>query len=435
MPVLPPAPAVDRGLEAELLRSVAEARDDLVALTQTLVSFPSLLGQEQAAQDFLEGWFRGQGLQVDRFPVNDAAIRHLPGYSPCVGHWAGHDNLVAIHPAAAPGKRSLILNGHIDVVPTGPTELWTTAPFEPRVAQGRLYGRGAGDMKAGIAASLIAFRAFSALGLQPAGAVFLQSVVEEECTGNGALACLQRGYRADAAIIPEPFGRRILEAQVGVLWLTVDVTGRPAHVLDTASGVNAIEAAFALYQGLRPLEAEWNRLARALPAFADHAHPINFNLGCIQGGEWPSSVPTRCRMELRFGIPPGMSPAQARSQVEAALESTRAAVAGLDPGGLRLINRGLAAQGFVADRGEPLLQALAASHEAVLGEPAQWLASTATTDARILRLYGDTPAACYGPEAGHIHGIDEWVDLNSTVEVAQVLAVFLARWCGVAPRS
>ena len=100
--------------------------------------------------------------------------------------------------------RSLILNGHIDVVPTGPLDLWTNPPFAPRVENGWLYGRGSGDMKAGLIAGLAAFDALDRLGYRPAADVYLQSVVEEECTGNGALACLQRGYRADAAIIPEP---------------------------------------------------------------------------------------------------------------------------------------------------------------------------------------------------------------------------------------
>ena len=123
--------------------------------------------------------------------------------------------------------------------PIGAEELWSSRPFEPVVRDGRLYGRGSGDMKAGIAAYVVAFEAIRKLGLQPAAPVYLQSVVEEECTGNGALACLHRGYRADAAVIPEPFNETILSAQVGVMWLQVEVLGRPAHVLNAAQGVNA----------------------------------------------------------------------------------------------------------------------------------------------------------------------------------------------------
>ena len=149
-------------------------------------------------------------------------------------------------------------------------------------------------MKAGIAAYVTAFRALQSLGLQPAAPVIMQSVVEEECTGNGALACLHRGYKADAAIIPEPFAHSILQAQVGVMWLAVEVFGKPAHVLNASQGISAIEAAFGLWRGLQALEAHWNESGSRHPAFAHLEHPVRFNLGKINGGEWASSVPTRC---------------------------------------------------------------------------------------------------------------------------------------------
>ncbi len=159
--------------------------------------------------------------------MNDTELSHLPGYSPAVGHWQRHDNVVGSHKPRDALGRSLILNGHIDVVPIGAEALWSSPPFEPVVRDGRMYGRGAGDMKAGIAAYITAFRALQQARPQPAAPVFLQSVVEEECTGNGALACLHRGFRADAAIIPEPFEHSILTAQVGVMWLTRRGDGPP----------------------------------------------------------------------------------------------------------------------------------------------------------------------------------------------------------------
>ena len=122
----------------------------------------------------------------------------------------------------------LCFAGHTDVVPTGPVEQWGSDPFVPTVRDGKLYGRGAADMKAGIVAYTQAFRALQKLGYEPAAPVYLQSVVEEECTGNGALACLVEGYTADAAIIPEPF-EGVMSAQMGVMWLTIDVHGLPVH--------------------------------------------------------------------------------------------------------------------------------------------------------------------------------------------------------------
>ncbi|HWQ37574.1 MAG TPA: ArgE/DapE family deacylase [Burkholderiales bacterium] len=426
-----PLDVADPALEKDLLAAVEASREELLLLAASLVRFPSLLGEEGAAQDFMEGLFRGMGLTVDRFAVDDDQLKNLPGYAPALGRWPRHDNVVGIHRPAVERGRSLILNGHIDVVPVGAESLWTSPPFEPVVRHGRLYGRGSGDMKAGIAAYVTAFQALRKLGLQPAATLFLQSVVEEECTGNGALACLHRGYRARGAVIPEPFDETILRAQGGVIWLQVEVFGKPAHVASAGQGINAIEAAYALWQALKALADEWNKPAARHPAFAHLDAPIKFNLGRIEGGEWASSVPTRCRMDLRCGFYPGTTAAQAR----AALEATLAAAAEHDPRlkGTRYAVRyaGFQSEGCVIDVDQPLVSLLADSHERVAGCRPEWFSSAATTDVRVFNLYGDTPATCYGPQAGSIHGIDEWVSIQSMQRVAAVLALFIARWCGV----
>ncbi|MEX0960288.1 MAG: ArgE/DapE family deacylase [Burkholderiales bacterium] len=422
---------LDPAIERDILAAVDESRDELVSLTSALVRLPSLLGQEAQAQDFMEGLFRGMGLTVDRFAVDDNEIRQLPGYAPAVGHWMRHDNVVAIHKPRSTAGRSLIFNGHIDVVPIGAEELWTSPPFEPRIDGDRLYGRGSGDMKAGIAAYVTAFRALGRLGLQPAARVFLQSVVEEECTGNGALACLHRGYRADAAVIPEPFDETILSAQGGVMWVQVEVLGKPAHVLNATQGISAIEAAFLYWEDVKGLAAEWNRPENRHPAFAHLDAPIKFNLGRIEGGEWASSVPTRCVMDLRLGFYPGVSAADVRAAVEARLAQAAQNNPRLAGTVHRVRYTGFQSEGCVIDEAAPVLSVLADAHQHVAGKRPGWFASSATTDARVFNLYGDTPATCYGPVSECIHGIDEWVSIASTQRVAAVLALFLARWCGV----
>ena len=421
----------DPALETEIFAASDAAQDDLHKLLADLVRFPTLNGNEAAAQDYMEQMFRDLGLETERFAVRDADLRHLPGYSPAVGHWPEHDNVVAVHRPSEATGRSLILNGHIDVVPIGAEELWSRPPFDPVIRDGRMYGRGTGDMKAGIAAYVTAFRALDSLGFRPAAPVYLQSVVEEECTGNGALACVHRGYTADAAIIPEPFDHSILSAQVGVMWLSVEVFGKPAHVLNAAQGINAIEAAFALWNGLKTLESEWNEPRNRHAAFAHLEHPIRFNLGRIEGGEWASSVPTRCLMELRCGFYPGVTAAAARAAIEARLSETAAQNPRLAGVVHRMRYAGFQAEGFVADSAGPLFSALADAHIRVMGTAPELFASSATTDARVFNLYGRIPATCYGPEASNIHGIDESVSLESVRRTTRVLALFIARWCGL----
>ena len=176
-----------------------------------------------------------------------AQLADHPGFSPPLIPYEGRDNVVAVHrPNGTGGGRSLTLQGHIDVVPEGAADMWETPPFEPSVRDGRMYGRGAGDMKAGDIAYCMAFKALRLAGLQPAAEVQMQSVIEEECTGNGALACMLALPKTDAVIIPEPGPGldALYTAEVGVVWAWVTVSGRPAHVRDMQSGVNAIEAAY-----------------------------------------------------------------------------------------------------------------------------------------------------------------------------------------------
>jgi acetylornithine deacetylase len=436
-------PALPEHALQGVLQAAADARQGACqALLAEMVRCPSLLGDEASAQNLMEQTFRGLGLEIDRFPIDLDAIKTHPGFSPPAldvdtTGLQGRDNVVGIHRPRQQTGRSLILNGHIDVVPTGPEHLWTQPPFEPVIRDGRLYGRGAGDMKAGIAAAVSALAALRDLGYQPAAPVYLQSVVEEECTGNGALACLHRGYRADAAVIPEPFNHTLMIGQLGVMWLRLSITGTPAHVLDTTAGSNAIDAAYTITRHLQKLEAAWNApgCSHRHPAFDGHTHPARFNLGRIEGGEWPSSVPTACTMDMRIGFFPGQSPDSVLAAVQSAVQSACADDPSLK--GIKVVveNHGFKAEGFALDPNEPVIRLLADSHRAVCHTEAKQVAMTCTTDARFFTLYGDTPATCYGPEASRIHGIDESVSLDSLRDVTRVLTLFIAGWCGLEPVS
>ncbi|MDR3441034.1 ArgE/DapE family deacylase [Telmatospirillum sp.] len=426
--------------DAAIVAAVDARQDTAIDLLRAMVRCPSVLGREVTAQDLMVGTFAGMGLTIDRFPIDLDALRRLPGFSPPVlgadvAGLNGRDNVVGIHRPRRQIGRSLILNGHIDVVPTGPEALWTTPPFEPAVRDGRLYGRGAGDMKAGIAAAITAFRALQDLGWQPAAPVYFQTVVEEECTGNGALACLHRGYRADAAVIPEPFNHTLMVAQLGVIWLRLVVTGTPAHVLDTTSGHNAIEAAYVLIGHLKALEEVWNAPAsrERHPSFADHAHPAQFNVGRIEGGEWTSAVPITCAVDLRVGFFPGQSIESVKEAVLGVVAKACAEDPALAGVTTHIEYGGFQAEGCTFDADDPLMRVLADSHRTVYGVSPGKIAMPCTTDARFFTLYGGISSTCYGPEASNIHGIDESVSLSSLRDVARVLALFMAAWCGLEP--
>lgn len=425
--------APDQSLDEALRRAIEARRDWALSHLFHLIRAETVLGQEAEGQAVISDIFDELALEIDRFDVDTDAIAHHPGFAPPVlESYANRSNVVGV--CAAHGKatgRSLILNGHIDVVPAGDSGLWTGPPFEPRLCGDRLYGRGAADMKAGLVANCLAFAAIGDLGFHPASRVILQSVIEEECTGNGTLASIARGYGADGVIVPEPFDQTILIAQMGVLWVTIHVRGRGAHVLDTSAGSNAILGLAEIYRALQLLEEEWNRPENLHPAYQDQSHPVNFNLGQIEGGDWPSSVPSSASMRVRIGFQPNHSTNEVRGTVEAHVRQAIAHSPALAGMSVEFSYAGHCAEAHATVGSTALMECLAAAHRQVMRNEPVLHASTATTDARFFPLYAGTPGTCYGPTGGSIHGPDEWVSVSSMLDVARVLALTIAGWCGL----
>lgn len=428
---------MDDARKTQIMQAVDARFEDAVQFLSELTAHPSTRGNEQSAQNLMANTLQDRGYAVDRWQIDVNDIAHMPGFSPVIGAYDDAVNVVGTRRARGTG-RSLILNGHIDVVPEGPLDMWDTPPYEPRVDNGWMYGRGAGDMKAGLVSNLFALDALRDLGFAPAGDIHYQSVVEEECTGNGALACLQRGYTADAALIPEPFAEDLVTAQLGVLWFQVHLKGVPVHVAYAGSGSNAIEAAIPLIAALHEMEDRWNLPACRHSAYHDHSHALNLNIGKIQGGDWTSSVPAWCVFDVRMGLFPGQDINAAKTEIEEVLRQAAQQNDFLRNNQPEIIYHGFNAEGYALsdDTSKTANQAIAAletAHTTVTGTDLNKLAITATTDARFFGLYADTPALVYGPKAEAIHGFNERVDLESMRRVTQATALFITNWCGLEP--
>lgn len=425
---------IDPGAKRAILEAAASLEAESEAMLADLVRFDSTLGREGPCLNHVAALFGELGLAVRRVPTDPAALAAHPGFSPPLIPYAGRDNVAAVHAPRAGGGRSLCLQAHLDVVPEGAAELWTSPPFEPTIRDGRMYGRGSGDMKAGLVASITAMAALRRAGLAPAGEVQLQAVIEEECTGNGALATMLAMPKPDAVIIPEPGPGfpAVYNAEVGVVWAWVTVLGRPAHVREMQAGVNAIEAAMAIAARFKDYERELNRAERIHPLFRGVNHPVNVNLGTVEGGEWNSSVPSRARIGLRVGVMLGYSAAEARRDIERIV-----AEAAADPA-LRGARVSLSWGGFMADpcafdTEAPIVSLARACYAEVTGGSLRDYPATGLTDGRFFALYQGTPVAVFGPEAEAIHGIDESVGLASMHAITRTLALAIASWCGTEP--
>jgi acetylornithine deacetylase len=423
---------LDPGARRAILEACDALREDSVRTLERLVRCPSTLGNEASALAEMARNYTALGLAPQRVPVEVEALAAHPGFSPPLIPYAGRDNVVAVHRPKLAKGRSLVLQGHVDVVPEGAEDEWTTPPFEPAIRGGRMYGRGAGDMKAGIVSYLMAFRALREAGLQPAAEVQMHAVIEEECTGNGALACMVALPKADGVIIPEPGPGlpALYSAEVGVVWAFVTVTGRPAHVRDKQAGVNAIEAAMAVWARFEAYEGEMNRAENIHASFRGVNHPVNVNLGTFEGGEWNSSVATRATLGLRVGVMMGNTAERVKADILRIVDAARDD-AGLKGAKVTVAFRGFHADPCVFDMEAPIVKLAMESYAEVTGGELRRYPATGLTDGRFFELYQGTPVACFGPDAQEIHGIDESVGLQSMHDITKSIALCMAEWCGV----
>ncbi len=402
--------------------AVTSGAEHAFCFLEQLVAAPSVLGDECPAQELVLTEFARLGFSMKRVPIrDDVALEPTAGIPriPYEGRYsvAGRRGTF--------GRPSLLLNGHIDVAPTGDMRFWDSNPFTPLRKNGWLVGRGAGDMKAGLAMAALAVAALSTAypqGLE--GPLSLVSVIEEECTGNGTLATMRAGYLADAVIVLEPTDLKLALGGIGVLWLDIEVEGLAGHVDLSGQVVNALEAAMPVITALSDLEDRLNAGQRP------RGGPSRFavNIGTIHGGDWPSSVPSVLSLGVRMGFPSAWSVGEAEQQLRDAVDAACANNPWLKHHPPVIRQAGLRAAGYRVGETDPFVQAFVATHTVTHGSPPGVVYPAWTTDARFYVNLMGCPAICYGPRSKNLHGANEGVELASVIEGARTLARFIAEW-------
>lgn len=383
------------------------ARADAAALTRALVRVdsrnptlvPGAPGEREAARVLAET-LRAWGLAVD---VRDAA--------------PGRPNVVARTGTAQAGGRSLMFNGHLDVVGV---EGMRHSPFEAPEHDGLIYGRGSADMKAGVAAMCAAAVRAADAGL--AGELVVAAVIDEEYESLGTRALLEWGVRADAAIVTEPTCLAINPAHRGFAWFTITVRGRAAHGSRYDIGVDAIRHAGLLLAELDALQEE--TLARRTHPLLGHA---SLHASLIAGGAGMSTYPDRCVLRVERRTLPGECAADALAEIRAACERLRARRSTFEAD----VTLDLAQGPSDVAPDAPIVRALANAIADEGGVP-RMEGMTAWTDASLLNDAG-IPAICYGPgDIGLAHAPEEWVPVADIERAADTLALLARRWCGSA---
>lgn len=415
---------------AKIQRWLHDQRDQAVALLAQLVRAESTQGHEREAQRIVAEHLQLLGLEVDVWEPDGAALALDPFFCSPRTDFEGSPNVVGVWRGSG-GGRSMILNGHVDMVPVGDEAQWTRDPWGGEVENGRLYGRGSTDMKGGNVSLLLAVAALKSLGVVLRGDVILQSVVEEESGGAGTLAAARRGYRADAALVPEPTGMRIFPKQQGSLWFRLTVTGRAAHGGTRYEGVSAIEKTQTVLASLSQLETDRNARIND-PLFAGMPIPVPINVGSIRGGDWPSTVPDRVVLEGRLGVMPGETMEAAQTE----MAHTLALLADADPW---FAEHPVVPEWFGArwlpgdiDPDSEIVRLLAARYRDIVGAAPVIAASPWGTDAGLLGAAAQTPSVVFGPGTTAVaHYADEYVEIDRVLQVAAIVALTLADWCGI----
>jgi acetylornithine deacetylase len=336
-----------------------------------------------------------------------------------------------VQPDNAP---TVILNGHVDVVPPGDRHLWSQDPFDPRDTTGpdgrrAVFGRGACDMKGGLVSILAALKVLRESGYPRRGRVLVQFVVGEEDGGLGTFATVRRGHLGSVALIPEPTSCAIVPAAAGALTFRLTVPGLSAHGSSRLDGVSALEALWPVWQALRELEARRN--ADAGPLFDGIAMPFGISIGTVRAGDWASTVPDRLVAEGRYGVRLGEDVDDARK----ALVDAVAAACSRDPW---LSGHPATVEFFGGQFGSastpvdhPLVQALSSAHwRSSGGGMAVTHGLPAGTDLRLLAAAG-VPGAHYGPgSVRRAHAPDEFVPVAEVAQTARVLVDVVTQYCG-----
>ena len=431
-------------LERAVVAELERRRDDLVELLCDLVAYdtrapdPDYAPRDEAAlQEYVAGRMRAAGLAVRVWEPEPADLPPNRYAIPAGHHFRGRPQLVATATGTG-GGRSLLFNGHIDVVSVEPRELWTSDPFAPELRDGQVFGRGACDMKGGVASMLLATEVLRALQVPLRGDLVVNTVTDEESTGAGSLAVAASGLHADAGIIPEPTSLTAWLGTRGSLMPAITVAGRAGHAgfpathWSAGGPVNAIEKAQLVLEALQRLRREWQLRP-------DTQHEV-LEAGSIvptalRSGQWMVSYPAAATLECHVQYVPAQGDAEGYgTRVEAEIEACVLAAARADPGLAEHPPRfhwpGDAPAGYVAP--DDPVSATSLGAMAALGLPPTVASRTTFFDGPTFTRAG-IPTIAFGPgDIQRAHAVDEHVPADELVRAAQVLAIAAMRFCGVA---
>lgn len=410
-------------IESVLHAKIEKSGDEYIRLLQSLVQIPSITGEEQQCQTLVMRKMKDLGIfEKEVFPNTNPPF-HLTDR-------AYEDRPCIVGKLRGTGGSHFILNAHIDTAPVENDKSWCYPPFSGVIENNRLFGRGALDDKAGIAMMLLLAESFLQAGIRLPGHLYFESVIEDEDSGNGTLACTMAGYRCDGAIVIDgtwPF--RIIDSHLGQIWLHIEISGVPVAACSQKRGINPIDLAFRLTGEITNLIRKKNE---AIGPWLDIEEPFFFNVGKIESGKWAGAVPERCSLEAQVGFAP---PYTAQAMVKDISEVVSGLKVRHEETDIRTRIGNLCTDAF-SNSENKMVTTLKSTIRRLRGDemPVLNTAVTGHCDLRhLLRSDGQPAAGClYGPGGGgNPHVRDEYYLLDHFVPVAQNIGSAILDWYGI----
>lgn len=384
-------------------------------------------GLEKEGQDFLAQLMEEMGAQVEKDPMKEEDIRK------CYDTWQegnlGHNqtdryNVYGRFPGKAGGK-SLLFNGHVDVMPADDAEEWTYPPFEPVIADGKMYGRGTADMKGGLMASLMAVQLLKDAGAELPGDVVITSVCDEEGGGNGSMQAIMSGQKADGVVVCEGTSDELILAHMGFVFFRVEFEGKACHSGGKSNGVSAIDKAVKVMHALEEKEHQW---------LLKYKHPLlpapNLNVGVIQGGSAGSTVAGDCMFaSCVHYLPNQMSYDQVVAEFTEVVERTAKADPWMEkhPPKITIYQAG---GGFEMEQDHPFVDAFRKAYRDARDKEVKIVGSPAGCDSRLWRNIAGCPTVQFGPgNLAQCHGVDEWISIDAYLESILIYANLILEFC------
>jgi len=428
---------------------VEKERENILSFLQKMISIPSITGSinEGKVQNMVQDKLaKIPNIKMDIWEPNpDEFNRYqLKPIFKKPNSYKNRPNVVGVLRGSGGGK-SLILNGHIDVVSAEPVNQWTIDPWSGMIIGNKVFGRGAADMKSGVAVMVYVAKILSALNIHLKGDLIIESVVEEEFGGGGALSALLRGYTADAVIITEPTGAKSLcIGWNGSRYFKIRIEGKPVIANRAHEGSNAIELAFKCYNALSRLGKErLNNLKGKHPLFEKTGEGIfygggnvtNLMMGMLRAGDWPNTVAGWAELMGRVGFPPSETGEDVKLQIESCVQKLSKHSSWFQNKVPEFTWYGPQREGDEMHQDEPFILELKKSIEEVIGISPDLFGGPTTGDityfAHKVDSFGGIPSVMYGPGGGNAHSTDEFTYIDDIFITLKSILNFVIKWCGV----